>query len=264
MRLVRIITSTNGGERDRSVDEFCRSMTTQELLAESAELDRFWRTNKNLYERVRAQFFLYAIHRFHLQQRLDIPQTGIIPFEITSHLLRRRFEEAIELLNRAVASAGINSASCSAFAAAFRGLAFKTLAGQVRQSVRSVKGNQWMSRVGHPSDYPLRLRPELLARTPDSALYPILKESTPVRMDLTHSAWSDIFFLGMDFPEGAKVLNVSIDLSVREQGSTPKPPIEAYFRVIDEPVLRLTSIDLAATADITSFAELFDFGRDYL
>ena len=33
-------------------------------------------------------------------------------------------------------------------------------------------------------------------------------------MDLTHSAWSDIFFLGMDYPEGARVLNVSIDLAV--------------------------------------------------
>jgi hypothetical protein len=40
--------------------------------------------------------------------------------------------------------------------------------------------------------------------------------------------------------------------------------VEAYFRVIDEPVLRLTSVDLKATADISSFDELFDFSRDYL
>ena len=33
--------------------------------------------------------------------------------------------------------------------------------------------------------------------------FPILHESTPVRMDLSHSGWSDIFFLGMDLPEGA-------------------------------------------------------------
>jgi len=264
MRLVRIITSTNTAERDSSVDEFCRTTRTRDLLLECAALDRFWRSSQNLYERVRAQLFLYAIHRFHLQHRLDIPQSGRIPFEISSHLMKRRFVEAIELLNRSADSAGLNSALSSAFAAAYRGLAFKTLADQVRQSVRSVRGNQWMSRIGHPSDYPLRLRPELLARTSDNALYPILKESTPVRMDLTHSAWSDIFFLGMDFPEGAKVLNVSIDLSVRGQNSAPEPPIEAYLRVIDEPVLRLTSIDLAATADITSITELFDFGRDYL
>ncbi len=264
MQLVRIITSTNPAERDSSVDEFSRNAPTAGLLRESADLDRFWRSNNNLYERVRAQFFLYAIHRFHLQHRPDIPQTGLIPFEISSLLLKRRFEEAIELLNRNTDSGGLNSALSSGFAAAYRGLAFKTLADQVRQSVRSVRGNQWMSRIGHPSDYPLRLRPELLARTSDNSLYPILKESTPVRMDLTHSAWSDIFFLGMDFPEGAKVLNVSIDLSIRDHSIIPEPPIEAYLRVIDEPVLRLTSIDLAATADITSVAELFDFGRDYL
>ena len=31
-------------------------------------------------------------------------------------------------------------------------------------------------------------------------------------MDLTHSGWSDIFFLGMDFPEGARVLNVEMSM----------------------------------------------------
>jgi len=82
-------------------------------------------------------------------------------------------------------------------------------------------------------------------------------------MDLSHSGWSDIFFLGMDFPEGARVLNVSIDLSVRGS-STPKPPVEAWFRVIDQPVLRLVSADLKSSAEISSIAEVFDFARDYL
>ncbi len=264
MQLVRIITSTNAAERDSSVDEFCKNATTRDLLRECDSLDRFWRPNRNLYERVRAQFFLYAIHRFHLQQRSDIRRSGVIPYQIIPNLLNRRFEEAIELLNRAASSGGLNSSLSSGFAAAYRGLAFKTLADQVRQSVRSVRGNQWMSRIGHPGDYPLRLRQELTARSSESALYPILKESTPVRMDLTHSAWSDIFFLGMDFPEGAKVLNVSIDLSLQDSNDRPKPPIETYLRVIDEPVLRLTSIDLAATADISNISEVFDFGRDYL
>ena len=92
----------------------------------------------------------------------------------------------------------------------------------------------------------------------------MLRERTPVRMDLSHSGWSDIFFLGMDFPEGARVLNVSIDLGVHGRDPTPQPPVEACLRVIDEPVLRLTSVDLGATADITSLAEVFDFARDYL
>ena len=34
--------------------------------------------------------------------------------------------------------------------------------------------------------------------------------------------------------------------------------------MIDEPILRLTSVDLGATADISTLAEVFDFARDYL
>lgn len=265
MKLVDIIRSHDPAIRNHSVDEFASSASTQELLAECAALDKFWRKNENLYERVRALFFLYAIYRFHLPDRRELQGAGLIPFEATSLLLRRRFEEASEMLRRAEKTNGLNAALASAYAATYRGLAFKTLADQVRRSVRSVRGNQWMSRVGHPADYPLSIRRELLKRDAETGSYPILKESTPVRMDLTHSGWSDIFFLGMDYPEGAKVLNISIDLAVRGEGAEKvRPPVEAYFRVIDEPVLRLTSVDLGATADVGTFAELFDFARDYL
>ena len=97
------------------------------------------------------------------------------------------------------------------------------------------------------------------------ARIPILRERVPVRMDvMSHSGWSDIFFLGMDFPEGARVLNVSIDLGVHGRDQAPQPPVVACLRVIDEPVLRLTSVDLGATADNSQLAEVFDFARDYL
>ena len=135
-------------------------------------------------------------------------------------------------------------------------------------ALRSVRGNQWMFRTGHPADYALRLRPELLHRSAGHA-FPILHEATPVRMDLSHSGWSDIFFLGMDLPESARVLNVSIDLAVFGASSSgdvsgPKPPVEAYLRVIDRPVIRLVSVDLDASTEIHELQEMFDFGRDYL
>jgi hypothetical protein len=144
-------------------------------------------------------------------------------------------------------------------------MGFQTLADQVRRSVRSVRGNQWMFRIGHPADHPLRVRPELFERDEATPLFPIVKEATPVRMDLTHSGWSDIFFLGMDFPAGARVLNISVDLSVRGESGTPppRPPIETYFRVIDQPILRLVSVDLGATAEISTLGEVFDFAKDY-
>jgi len=37
----------------------------------------------------------------------------------------------------------------------------------------------------------------------------------------------------------------------------PSVPIETYLRVIPEPVLRLTSIDLSDTKDVTTLEELF-------
>src|SRR4029434_10691629 len=163
---------------------------------------------------------------------------------------QRRFGEAIDVFLDAQRSDGPSDSLSSALAAAYHRLAFQTLADQVRRSVRSVRGNQWMFRMGHPSDQALRIRRELV-KTGADGTYPILRERTPVRMDLTHSGWSDIFFLGMDFPEGARVLNVSIDLAVRGRDTATRPPVEAYLRVIEEPLLRLTSVDLGATADIT-------------
>ncbi len=264
--LSKIITATEPEIRNRSLDAFCRTASLSQLLAECETLDRLRRESDNLYERVRALFFLYAIHRFHLPLKPGMQLKGLVPFDGYTNLLKRRFEEAIEIFLAAQEANGPNDGISSALAAAYHNLGFQTLADQVRRSVRSVRGNQWMFRTGHPADHPLRVRRELFERSASIPLFPILKEATPVRMDLTHSGWSDIFFLGMDFPEGARVLNVSIDLSVRGAAGSnvPQPPVEAYFRVIDQPILRLASVDLATSAEITSLAEVFDFARDYL
>jgi REP element-mobilizing transposase RayT len=266
--LIEIITSADPEIRNQSLEARCRDAAVDELVAACTELDAFRRRSDNLYERVRALFFLYAIHRFHLPDRLGERAAapgarGLIPFHGFEHLLHRRFEEAIDHFLAVQQTEGPSDGISSALAAAYQRLGFQTLADQVRRSVRSVRGNQWMFRMGHPADHPLRLRPELLARAPDGT-YPILHERTPVRMDLSHSGWSDIFFLGMDFPEGARVLNVSIDLGVHGRDAAPQPPVEAFLRVLDEPILRLTSVDLGASADIHHLAEVFDFARDYL
>ena len=267
-RFIDVITG-DGELRDVSLDSLCGGLSAPELLAACRELDGFRRSCDNLYQRVRAIFFLYAIHRFHMPGVAVVSTSTLIPYAGFERLLERRFEEAIEIFLTAEAEQGAGAAVSSALAASYRALGFQTLADQVRRSVRSIRGNQWMFRAGHPDDYPLRLRPELLN---GKTVFPILRETTPVRMDLTHSGWSDIFFLGMDFPEGARVINVSIDLAVRNPDARgespeffqPKPPVEAWFRVIDQPVIRLTSVDLQASSDVSSIAEVFDFPRDYL
>ena len=265
-KLKEIIISGDPAVRDQSLDKFCGSASVDELVEECCILDQFRRETSNLYHKVRSLFFLYAIHRFYLPNCEGISYNSLIPFEGYEHMLKRRFEEAIKMFLAIQDKNGVNEGISSGLSEAYYKLAFQTLADQVRKSVRSTFGNQWMFRIGHPQDHPLTVRKDLLQIDKATGLMPLLMESTPVRMDISHSCWSDIFFLGMDFPEGAKVLNISVDLQVREPGkdTQPKPPINTYFRVIDEPVIRLTSIDLKAAVTITKLEDIFDFGKDYL
>jgi len=258
-----LITSNDAATRDKALAAACKDFSLEDLLAEAEKLDKFRRSSDNLYHRVRAIFFLNTIHRYHIPNKLPEKAAGQIPFSGHQHLLERRFQEAIDTFLAAQQKEGPSDALSSALAASYHQLAFQTLADQVRKSVRTVRGNQWMFRMGHPSEHPLRFRSELL-ETSSNGTTPILLERTPVRMDLTHSAWSDIFFLGMDFPEGAKVINVSVDLGVHGRDAQPAPPVEAYIRVIDEPVIKLTSVDLKASATIDNLGEIFDFAKDHL
>ena len=260
--LIQTIVSENEDVRNRSLDEICRDASCEELIQHTHALDAFWRTTSNLYYRVRALLFLASLHRFYLPRFLTAKAPGLVPYESYQHLLERRFREAIDLLLSRQASEGVTDGICSGLAHAYRDFAFQTLANQVRISVRRVRGNQWMFRTGHPSDHPLRIRKELTQSR--DLQFPTLMEKTSVRMDFSHSGWSDIFFLAMDYPRGAQVINASIDLSVVGRDETTSPPIESYLRVIDQPVLRLTSVDLKATTDVSTISEVFDFARDYL
>ena len=210
-------TSHHGPEPGRgnqeSLDAFCRRASLDQLLAETRDLEAFRRRSENLYERVRALFFLYAIHRFHLPLKPGVNPRGFIPFQGHSHLLQRRFEEAIKVFLACQEKDGPSDAISSALAAAYYRLGIQTLADQVRRSVRSVRGNQWMFRMGHPADQPLRIRTELLQRGADGL-------SRPARTDAgahgPHPQRLERHFLpGHGLPRRRKVLNVSIDLGVR-------------------------------------------------
>jgi hypothetical protein len=261
VKLTDLITSADPAVRHTALEHWYTPRSRAEIEAGIADLERFRHQTGSLYEKVRALTFLAALHRFALPPALPTGgRSSAIPYAAIEAIRSRRFEQAVHLL-LAGHTGEFQPAQSSALAAAYRGLAFQTLAGQVRRSVRRAPGNHWMFRAGHARDYPLRLHPQLLAAV---APYPALHETTPVRMDLTHSAWSDIFFLAMDYPEGARVLNISVDLAVHGTGNAPRPPVEAFLRVIDEPVLRLVSVDLQAQADIVNIDEVFDFARDYL
>ncbi len=262
--LIETITSPDPLIRDRSVRALLESASTAEVLAACDDLEAFRQDSENLYERVRALMFLQTIHRYVVQESPDLPSTGLIPFEGFTDLMERRFEQAIAAFRDEIGPGGPDGAIASALATSYEKLAYQTLADQVRRSVRSCRGNRWMFRVGGADEHPIRLHPRLMERSGGDGLFPILVERTPVRLDLSHSAWSDIFFLGMDYPEGARVLNISVDLGVHGRDERPRPPIETRVRVITEPILRLTSVDLDACKDVATLEELFNFGNDYL
>ena len=83
-QLTKIITAADSAVRDLSLDSFCESATLSELGDECAALESFRQRSSNLYERVRALFFLYAIHRFHLPLKSGVTRRGLVPFEATS------------------------------------------------------------------------------------------------------------------------------------------------------------------------------------
>ncbi len=261
---IETIESLDDTIRHRTLESLCLGLRSSQLLEAARDLDTFRRRTGNLYHRVRALFFLAAIYRYHLPKTFPESQSGLLPYEAYQHILGRRFPEAIDHMLAIQSQDGPTLAISSALARAYHQLGIQTLADQVRRSVRTVRGNQWMFRIGHPSEHPLRLNKLLSRPDPETGDFPILSEKTSVRMDFSHSGWSDIFFLGMDYPEGARVLNASVDLGVYGRDASPRPPVEAYLRVIDRPVLRLVSADLGAEAELTEIDEVFDFAKDYL
>ena len=262
--LIDLISSEDADIRDQPAVELAQSMPVPELLIQLKDLEEFRLSTSNLYHRVRAAVIQHAVYRFVLQESDSLPSDGRIDEHAYKDFLNRRFEESISQWLKLSDQNGLDRTTASCLAAAYEQSAFATLADQVRRSVRQCPGNKWMFRVGSAEEHPLRLSPSLLKRDGATGLYPIITERTPVRMDLSHSGWSDIFFLGMDYPEGARVINISVDLGVHGRDSSPIPPIETRVRVIDEPVLRLSSVDLGDTKDVTSLDDLFNFGNDYL
>ena len=261
---INTITNKDKKIRDKAFRSLCQELTTKEIISQLDELELFRHKTKNLYERVRACMFLYHGYRFILMDAPGIAPVGHNSEVIINNILERRFEEAIHLYRKEIKNKGYNATLLSGLSKSYHKLTFKILADQVKSSVRSCTGNRWMFRHGHAQNHSIRIHKKLRQKSGDTILFPLLFESTSVRMDLTHSGWSDIFFLGMDYPEGANVINISVDLGVYKRDKDIKPPLESYFRVISEPVIRLTSIDLEVTKDIETLSDLFNFGNDYL
>jgi fucokinase len=73
----------------------------------------------------------------------------------------------------------------------------------------------------------------------------------PARLDVG-GGWTDTPPYSLEY--GGCVVNAAVNLN-------GQPPIQAYARVIDKPVIRISSIDQGARTEIASFDELLDYRK---
>ncbi|MDY6856860.1 MAG: UTP--glucose-1-phosphate uridylyltransferase [Thermodesulfobacteriota bacterium] len=263
-QLIEAIVSENETLRNRSINSLLQNARKDDLLQYAAELNEFRTSSENLYHKVRASMYLFALYRFYLQENNKIPSDGKIPFPGVQASFNRDFEQAIHIYLYEAAKHGFTGGICSALADSYYHLAFDYLLDQVKLSISQRHENYHLFNTNGLEDYPFTVAKELTSPDIATGNYPVLLETCPVRLDPSHCGWSDIFFLGMDYPEGAKVFNISIDLKRHGHDGPLSPPCECYCRFSKEPGIHLTSIDLKASKKVLTIQELFDFGNDYL
>ncbi len=263
--LIKTIVSEDEPIRNRSINSLLINKDMGELLQLAGELDAFRKTSDNLYFKVRAALFLFVIYRFYLQNNPEADLCGEIPFSGIKASFERDFESSIKIyLDDLSMNSHKNSAVFSALAESYYKLSFKYLLDQVKLSISHCSENHHLYNMRGLDDYPFSVNDEMTTPDTTTGLYPVGMDASPVRLDPSHSGWSDIFFLGMDFPEGARVINLSVDLRIHGSDGTILPPCECYCRYIEEPVIHLVSIDLKSSKKISDLKELFNFGNDYL
>ena len=138
-------------------------------------------------------------------RRLRRPRRAI-PFAGYEHLLDRRFEEAIDASSstrrRARARATRSPARSPPPTTASLSRRSPTRSGAA--CARSAATSGCSASATPPTSRCASAR-SCCRRATGRPVSRSCAKRTPVRMDLTHSGWSDIFFLGMDYPEGARV-----------------------------------------------------------
>ena len=256
---IETIVSEDDSLRNRSINSLLQNKNKDEILKITEELEVFRISSNNLYHKVRASLFLFVIYRFYLQENREIKPCGRIPFEGIKAARHKNFDESIAIYLKEIKNSGLNGAVCSAIAHSYYQLSFKYLFDQVKLSISHCKENSSLFDAQSLDDYPYQVAEELTTSAPETGLYPVGVDTTPVRIDPSHSEWSDIFFLGMDFPEGARVINISVNLGIHGAETPVNPPCECYSRFIEESFIYLRSVDLGLSLKISTLGELFSF-----
>ncbi len=262
---IHAITSESRAIRNTSIDKLVNGYTGKELLELASELESFRKSTDNLYHRVRAALFLYYIYRFSLLSLPDLLNQGKPPARGIKAAHERDFELSIDIyINEIQNKNNFSPGIFSAIAESYHKLSFKCLLDQVKLSISQCRENYHLFNIKSLDDYPYNVPSELTKPDLATGNYPVGIDCCPIRLDPSHSGWSDIFFLGMDFPEGARVVNISVDIKPNGDDGPTLPPCECYCRYIEEPVIKLSSVDLNVSKSITTLSELFNFSNDHL
>ncbi len=243
------IIEASDSVRDTSIAEACEGASQQWLLEQADALEHARFSEASAMMRVRALLFLHYLY----EHRIVATSTEPLLFPASVLFGEKKFDLASE----AARSRPLSVASASFLSACHRSHAFFLLSDLVRNAVKSVAGNEWLFDANLPQKNALVICESNLV------------EKTPVRLDLTHSCWSDIFFLAMDNAECARVINCSVNLRVwsgKQVPELPEPPVECYLRKLrNRPgILILRSVDLKCSVEISNLSDLFNFSKDLL
>jgi len=96
-RLLQAITDPAQQARVGVLEDFAASASFAELCAAARTLDAFARDHShNLYQRVRAIFQTYALYRYLIPARPELPRAGRIPHDGQELLLDRHYAAATD------------------------------------------------------------------------------------------------------------------------------------------------------------------------
>ena len=130
MKLTELITGDQPETRNLAFDHWVSGKGLTQLQAAADELEEFRRQTNSLYEKVRALVFLSALHRFHIAPIAN--GSSLIPYSAIDQIRSRHFEKAVQELLAVQQQHGSSAPLSSAIGAAYRGLAFETLADQLK------------------------------------------------------------------------------------------------------------------------------------
>ena len=243
MREVIFELITTYGVDEPYFDDIISNQSADMAISDIIDLMKYRLDSSNIYSaRIKATALISKIAEVHAQEN------EILNGDVLALVECKRYEEALDSTKNMLPFPFAIIAKVTDL------LTYEMLESEVTKLVRDNIGNRWIFRIADVDDTPLKIVPKLLEKI--NGKRSIFVEKTAVRLDFTHSGWSDIFFLSTDFPEGAKVINMAIDLCEYKEKST-KPPITVSLRVIDKPVLRLKSVDLNCEQEISDFDEMF-------